>query len=62
MNTDDLTRMKVGSKVTHVDGSKGEVTDKGYAAFTVKWDDGLTSNVQLYDLERVLQIELSNNQ
>ncbi len=59
MNTTDLQNMAIGTRVKNLfDNTEGEITQKNMSSFSVKWDDGIRSNIQLYDLERVAQIEV----
>lgn len=46
MNRRDAEKLKVGDKVLWSDNTRGEVVDKGYVGFTVKWDDGQIGIVQ----------------
>ena len=59
MSTDDLQNMTIGTRVKNLfDNTEGSITGKNMSSFSVQWDDGIRSNIQLYDLERVAQIQV----
>jgi len=54
----EARRLKVGDRVAWQADPivGGTVIDKGYIGLTIKWDDGQTDTLHIYDCENVLEV------